>query len=136
MSDLDPAANFEAWGSLVSTHFPRRAEDVEQQDWGAVKTQLPVGQTVRGVVVARAPFGAWLDIGVAFPALLLIPEIAGLTPERYRAGDWCPVGGTEEATIVGFHDRNHQIGVTQTRRWPTDERRSPGGILPEIPLRR
>ena len=42
-----------------------------------MKAALVVGQPISGIVVARAPFGVWLDIGVPFPALLLVPDMPG-----------------------------------------------------------
>jgi hypothetical protein len=68
------------------------------------------------VVFAKAPFGAWIDIGVGFPALLLIPEIAGLSPKQYQSDDWCPIGSEVTALIRGFNDPNRQIVLTQTQR--------------------
>ena len=84
-----------------------------------LKERLHVGRSVTGVVFARAPFGAWVDLGVGFPALLEIICIAGLTPERFRAGDWCPVGSEVTAFIGDFRDRGRQIYLWQV--WPRSE---------------
>jgi hypothetical protein len=101
------------WGHLLIERFPSRDPETNQREWTALKKRLIVGQTVTGVVVAKAPFGAWLDIEVGFPALLLIPDVAGLTPESYRADDWCPIGSTVGAEVVMFADHNRQIRVSQ-----------------------
>ena len=74
-----------------------------------------MGQSVTGVVVAKAQFGAWLDIGVGFPALLEIVCIEGLTPQRYQADDWCPIGSEVTAFVSGFRDRDHQIHLWQVK---------------------
>jgi hypothetical protein len=71
-------------------------------DWDALKRRLTYGHSVAGTVVAKYHFGAWVDLGVGFPALLTITVIAGLTPERYRAGDWCPIGSEVRAFVGGF----------------------------------
>lgn len=56
------------WRQLLLGRFPRRNHPVAQRDWDAVKQQLAVGRSVSGTVIAKAEFGAWLDIGVGFPA--------------------------------------------------------------------
>jgi hypothetical protein len=103
----------EGWGRSLGERFPPRAPDAERRDWDEVRVNFSVGQAAIGVVVAWAHFGAWLDIGAGFPALLLIPDVAGLTPGRYQAGEWCPVGSTQGARIVLFNDDHHQIRVVQ-----------------------
>lgn len=105
--------HYDDWDQLLMKRFPPRTPDAEKQDWETVRENFSVGQTVSGVVVAKAAFGAWLDIGAGFPALLLIPDVAGLTPERYRADDWCPVGGIQETQIVLFNDPEHRVRVAQ-----------------------
>ena len=103
------------WGRLLTERFPARDPAEAEQAWAALKQRLAVGQQVTGVVFARAQFGAWVDLGVGFPGLLEIICVAGLTPERYRAGDWCPVGSEVTATVGGFRDNGHQIGLWQVR---------------------
>jgi ribosomal protein S1 len=87
--------------------------ELEDEKWNAVKRKLKVGDEVEGVVVAKPPFGDFLDIGAGFPALLEIIDIDGLTPEKYRAGEYTPMGSRVKATIVGFADFNKQIRVSQ-----------------------
>ena len=98
--------------------FPDHGSDARATAWDEAKQRLPVGTSVTGRVVARYPFGAFLDIGLGFPALLEIIEIEGLTPEAYRAGGWCPKGSEVTARVMGFRDRNHQIHVSQVRLMP------------------
>jgi hypothetical protein len=103
------------WWKAVCERFPKRAESDQSRDWEQVKARLAVGDEVSGEVIARAPFGAWLDIGVGFPALLEIVEIDGLTPEASRAGDWCPVGSRISAWVTRFRDDNRQVYLSQRR---------------------
>lgn len=93
--------------------FPGHRSSCRSSEWEALKRRLIVGQAVTATVVAKSPFGAWLDLGVGFPALLEIVVMAGLTPERYRADDWCPVGNELTAYVGGFRDDAHQIGLWQ-----------------------
>jgi len=79
--------------------FPVRDEPVASELWSLFTAHVPVGAEVTGEVVARAVFGAWIDIGVGFPALLEIIAMADLTPEKYRAGEWCPVGSLVTARL-------------------------------------
>ena len=101
------------WGRLLSERFPARDPAQAKREWQALQERVAVGQSVTGTVVAKAPFGAWIDLGVGFPALLEIVCIAGLTPERYRADDWCPIGSEVTAFVSGFRDRGHQVYLWQ-----------------------
>jgi hypothetical protein len=104
---------YDDWSRSLSDWFPARDPVAAQQEWNAVKKRLAIGQPVSGIVVAKAPFGAWLDIGVGFPALLLIPDVAGLTPQSYRANEWCPVGSAITAEIAIFNDAKFEVRVSQ-----------------------
>ena len=81
--------------------------------WEALKERLPVDSVVEGVVDAKSDFGAWIDIGVGFPALLEVVYIEGLTPERYQSGEWCPVGSNVRAMVLGYADRVRQVYLWQ-----------------------
>jgi hypothetical protein len=109
------------WGRVLAERFPTdRMSEAElarnEAEWAALKLRLPTGQQATGVVIAKAPFDAWIDIGVGFPALLEIVCIAGMDPERYRADDWCPIGSEVTAFVGSFNDRRHQIGLYQVLR--------------------
>lgn len=93
--------------------FPGHRSPDRTAAWEALKGRLAYGQAVTGTVVAKSPFGAWVDIGVGFPALLEIIVIAGLTPERYRAGDWCAIGSEITAFVGGFRDGSNQVWLWQ-----------------------
>jgi hypothetical protein len=103
------------WDNKLKERFPGYGSHDRDQAWEELKRQLVVGQSVTGVIVTRAPFGAWIDLGIGFPALLEIICIDGLTPERYRAGDWCPIGSEVTAFVGDFTDRSHQIRLFQVK---------------------
>jgi hypothetical protein len=107
--------DYSDWGQQLAHRFPARDDADAEAAWVAVKKRLAVGESITGVVVARAPFGAWIDLGVGFPGLLEINGIANLTPEHYRAGDWCLAGSEVTALIGGFRDEGRQIGLWQVR---------------------
>jgi hypothetical protein len=77
--------------------------------------RLNVGDAVTGEVIVKAHFGAWVDIHVGFPALLELPYIRGLTSDRYRADDWCPLKSILTARVLGFASSVHQICLAQVR---------------------
>jgi len=101
------------WRNLVSERFPTRDLNETKVDWDRLKGRLRVGESVTGTVVARAPFGPWIDIGVGFPALMLITEVEGLTPERYKADDWCPIGSTITAVVGIFNEKAFVVRIWQ-----------------------
>jgi ribosomal protein S1 len=121
---------YDGWGEALEERFPPRDPVAERGDWNALRQRLSVGQPVRGVVVAQAAFGAWLDIGAGFPALLLLPDVAGITPERYAAGEWCPVGSTLDVQVVLFNDPDRKIRVAQG---VPHEDRARAGVTPDRP---
>lgn len=112
--------DFTGWESIISERFPNYDSRERDPAWKQIMQRFAIGQSVTGPVVARAPFGAWMDLGVGFPGLLEIISMADLThatPERFRAGDWCPVGTTVNALVGDFLDRLHQIRLWQVRLW-------------------
>ena len=90
--------------------------------WDALKARLPLDSVVDGSVYAKAAYGAWIDLGVGFPALLEIIYIEGLTPERYQAGEWCPVGSTVRAMVLGYRETGRQVYL-----WQCNPPRDPQG---------
>ena len=103
-----------AWQDDIRACFP---------DWGTASASargrearagLRVAQTVRGTVIARAPFGVWLDVGVGFPALLLVPHMRGAKLRRITFEDYPALGTEVEGRINALGDRG-EIGVTQER---------------------
>ncbi len=85
----------------------------EDERWNQLKQTLKIGQEVEGVVVHKAPFGDFIDIGMGFMALLEIIQMPELTPDKYRAGDYSPVGSKIKARICLFGDSNKQVLLTQ-----------------------
>ena len=100
----------------VSRLFPDWLSASRSAEWESMKQRLTIGQTVTGIVIAKSPFGAWIDLGCEFPALLLIPEISELTPKKYQTDDWLPIGCEVSAWIIWFQDRDHEIMLSQKPR--------------------
>jgi ribosomal protein S1 len=105
-----------AWGDDIRSRFPEWGTDAALARWPAVKAGLAVGQTVRGEVIARAPFGVWVDIGVGHPALLLVPEMAGASERPIRFEEHPELGAVVEARVISLGDRA-EISLTQNPRF-------------------
>lgn len=106
---------YAGWGGLVSKRFASRDPETIHREWKLLKQRISVGQALTGTVIAKAPFGAWIDLGVGFPALLEIINIANLTPEQYQADEWCPLGSEVTAFVGHFRDDNHQLYLWQVK---------------------
>jgi ribosomal protein S1 len=110
------------WGKDLLARFPGWRSDAAAEEWPAVKAALVVGQPVSGVVVARAPFGVWLDIGVPIPALLLVPEMREAKQRRITFADYPQKGKEVHGRIIHLGDRG-QISITQQDLQETDQPR-------------
>jgi ribosomal protein S1 len=101
-----------AWGEDIRARFPDWGTDAARARWPDVRARLAVGQAVRGEVIARAPFGVWVDIGAGHPALLLVPEMAGARERPIRFEEYPASGAVVEARIVSLGDRA-EISLSQ-----------------------
>ena len=98
--------------SGLSAFFPDWNTDAATVRWASAKDQLAIGQQVQGLVVARAPFGVWVDIGIGFPALLLVPEMLAPRGDPIHFTDYAPKGSTVYASIASLGP-DAKIGLTQ-----------------------
>jgi predicted RNA-binding protein with RPS1 domain len=101
-----------AWDDDIRVRFPDWGTDAARSRWPAARSRLSVGQVVRGEVIARAPFGVWVDITVGHPALLMVPEMAGARERPITFEDYPPLGAVVEARIVSLGDRA-EISLSQ-----------------------
>jgi ribosomal protein S1 len=79
--------------------------------WEDVKRHYPIGSVVDGTVVAVAPFGVFIDLGVGFEGLLLVPEMAG--ENRKRIEDYPKVGESVSATVIFHNDQAQKLKLLQ-----------------------
>lgn len=100
------------WGEDIRARFPDWGTDAALARWSHVRERLRVGQFVCGSVIARAPFGVWLDIDAGHPALLLVPEMRGAREHRITFEIYPAIGEVVEARIVALGERG-EIGLTQ-----------------------
>ncbi len=101
-----------AWDDDIRARYPDWGTDAALARWPKARERLRVGRQVHGSVIARAPFGVWLDIDAGHPALLLVPEMQGAKERRITFEDYPAIGEVVETRIVALSDRA-EIGLTQ-----------------------
>jgi hypothetical protein len=102
-----------SWDEDLRARFPDWGTAAAIDRWPAARALLVTGQPVHGAVVARAPFGVWVDIGVGHPALLLVPEMTGASERPIRFHEYPELGTAVDAQIVALGDRA-EIGLSQS----------------------
>lgn len=100
------------WDADVRSRFPDWQTDVALKRWSDIRRNLSVGQSVSGKVIARAPFGVWIDIDVSQPALLLVGNMMDAKMQRITVDDYPAKGTAIKARINALGD-NGEIGLTQ-----------------------
>jgi ribosomal protein S1 len=99
--------------------FPGHRSRERAAAWEAAKGRCPPGSPVRGVVVARHPFGVFVDIDAGFPALILVVRLNGADERPYTDIERYPqVGSVVAARVCAWVDTQRQIGLTQLEREP------------------
>lgn len=110
-------------GENLLSHFPDFGTESALARWHDDREKLCVGQSVRGVVIARAQFGVWLDVGVGHPALLLVPEMAEARERSIKFEEYPQLGVIVEASILWLGEREDKrvtFNLTQHPRAMTD----------------
>jgi ribosomal protein S1 len=90
--------------------------------WEQFKADHPAGSEVAGTVTHVAPFGVFVDLGVPFMALLLVPEIAPKEKRKQFPQDYPKVGERISAFIRHYGDEVAPNGVGKiglTQEWPS-----------------
>ena len=100
---------------MMNNRFINLDSPGRDEAWDALKKRLPPDSVVDGTVYAKAAYGAWIDLNVGFPALLEIIYIEGLTPVRYQADEWCPLGSKISAKVLGYVDNRRQVYLWQCK---------------------
>jgi len=104
----------------LSESFGDYQSTVMNHKWEQVKMTLKQGMEVRGKVIARVPFGIFLDIDVGFPALIRVIDLKNADEKPYTSMEMHPLSGSNATGIVvGFNERNRQIDLTQRGHFQT-----------------
>ena len=80
--------------------------------WDEVKIDVPVGTRVEGVIKLIVPFGLWIDAGLGFVCLMLIPE-CGLPQRGQLLSDVYAVGGRVVGNVIWHNDAKHQLNLSR-----------------------
>jgi ribosomal protein S1 len=116
-----------------ASHFGDYLSDSRRGEWERLKSQLRGGERLTGKVVARLPFGVFVDVGVGFPALILVPDFEGAAARPYTSLDMYPaVGATVSGAILLIDDRHRQIRLVQRTLSPEDLA-AIGSLIPTSP---
>ncbi|REJ69175.1 MAG: hypothetical protein DWQ31_05675 [Planctomycetota bacterium] len=101
------------WSAEVARIFGDVSSDDRIAAWNGVKRSCPVGSIVSGAVMLKAPFGLWLDVGVGFPALLLITRLEHPTTSREYEDFGSQVGNEIRATVYRHDDKKRTLVLTE-----------------------
>jgi predicted RNA-binding protein with RPS1 domain len=100
------------WNDDIRARFTDWGTEDALARWPTERKRLSVGLCVRGEVIARAPFGVWVDISAGHPALLLVAEMRDARERRIRFEDYPKMGEILEAHISSLGDRA-EIALSQ-----------------------
>jgi transcriptional accessory protein Tex/SPT6 len=100
------------WREIVRTHFPEWNVSSSCPEQPVQTAQLQCGQEITGVVVAQAPFGVWLDIGVGWPALLLVVDMKEAQIHRVPFEQYPSIGTTITGRIKVVGEAG-ELAITQ-----------------------
>jgi hypothetical protein len=73
----DDGMDTPVWHSIVRARFPQWPDKGWRASWRSKPPPACVGERLRGVVIAVAAFGAWIDAGIGAPVLLHIAQAPG-----------------------------------------------------------
>ncbi|BCE01989.1 hypothetical protein [Marinicellulosiphila megalodicopiae] len=105
------------WSKVLQELFGDYSSIEMAKEWDTLKSKINKNDNVSGIVVARAPYGIWIDLGFGFPALLESIVVKGMTPAIYKEDKYLPVGSTVYAKISGIREKERQIYLHQDE-WP------------------
>jgi transcriptional accessory protein Tex/SPT6 len=101
-----------SWDDDIKDVFPNWQTEEGIAEFNAAKVRLEMNQFVTGTVIARAQFGVWVDIGVGYPALLLVVNFANRDAKAQNFFGYPMVGEKIEAYVNALGPRA-EIGLTQ-----------------------
>jgi hypothetical protein len=86
--------------------------------WEQFKREHPAGSEVTGTVTRVEPYGAFVDLGLPFDALLLVPYIAPIGEPKSYPQDYPKVGDIVTALIRIYAEPDApggqgKVGLTQ-----------------------
>ena len=101
------------WAEEVRRCFGDVTRPDRLADWIRTRQEYPIGSKVSGTVVLKSPFGVWLDLGVGFPALLLVTRFKHQLEFQDYVDHGPVVGGQVDAVVFLLNDADRQLVLTQ-----------------------
>jgi hypothetical protein len=96
-------------GSQIEAAFPNYRDASKAEDWKVICKEIALGALVSGKIALKFDFGYVIDIGLSFPALMLL---GNFKTENSNLN----VGSNISGNIYVFDEFKNQIGITQTGR--------------------
>jgi ribosomal protein S1 len=96
-------------GTQIEGAFPNYRDASKIQEWESALSEFALGSLVSGLIVLKLRSGYVIDIGLPFPALMLI---GNFKPENSNLS----IGSKISGNIYVFDEFKNQIGITQTGR--------------------
>lgn len=101
------------WRDQLRARFPNWGDAENEFDYHDVKDKFPIGQPVEAIVIARAPFGVWVDTGLGYPALLLAQDLDEAQQRELEPGQGPALGDRLKARVVERIDGICEIRISQ-----------------------
>jgi ribosomal protein S1 len=77
------------------------------EDWEAIKRRFPLGSWAEGLVIARQPFGVFIDLGNETVGLMETPALPD--PSTDEEFEYPAVGARLGGFVVRHRDSNFQV---------------------------
>ena len=109
---------------VLAALFPGFMSDHARLTWLMIQKRLTLGQTLSGKVVHIEPFGVFADVGLGFPALILVTRFHDAeTVRRSFANEFPQIGETIEGSVYAFCEHPREIALTQRpiEEWMSDQ---------------
>ena len=103
-----------SWEEDIKKVFPDWLTEKGINEFKSSNIELEINQYVKGKVIARAEFGVWVDIGVGYPALLLVVNFANRNAKAENFIGYPTIGEIVEAKINALGPKA-EIGLTQNQ---------------------
>lgn len=101
------------WSTEVRRVFGDVSSGDQAAAWNDAKQACPIGTRVCGRVRLKPPFGLWLDVGIGFPALLLVTRFDRPITAGEFARSAPEIGDEVSATVFLHNDEARQLVLTQ-----------------------
>jgi len=93
-------------GDQIEKAFPDYRSSKNKEKWNEYKADIKLGSELSGVIVLKFDFGFMIDIGLPFPAIMLLCRFKSEV-STFKVGDLI------NGSVYVFDNVKNQIGITQ-----------------------